>query len=180
MGQNGGFIVPLGWRLRSGEHVYFDVIWSCMSFFLYPPWYHSCNAKIKMCNVFKITFHFERPPFGAKKLIYPFSPFYTPVQNSTALCTLLHYLEKYSCNPVQTWCVHLLGECSELICFLATLTKFWPSSSHKMTENGGFWPLSGKVFMQSSSYLVCTHWVSVMNWFDFRPSWPNSGRLVAL
>ena len=28
-------------------------------FFLYPPYYDSCNAKIKVCNVFKITFHFE-------------------------------------------------------------------------------------------------------------------------
>ena len=24
-----------------------------------------------------------------------------------------HYLKKYSHNPIQTWCVHLLGDCSE-------------------------------------------------------------------
>ena len=48
-----------------------------------------------------------------------------------------HYLKKYSHNPIQTWYLHLLGDCSELICFLATLAKFWPSSGHKITENGG-------------------------------------------
>ena len=36
------------------------------------------------------------------------------------------YLKKYSHNPIQTWCVHLLGECSKLICFLAMLAKFCP------------------------------------------------------
>ena len=41
------------------------------------------------------------------------------------------YLKKNSCNPIQTQCVHLLGECSEMICFLATLAKFCPSSGHK-------------------------------------------------
>ena len=67
-----------------------------------------------------------------------------------------HYVKKYSRNPVETWCVHLLGECSEIICFLATLVIFWPFSGHKMTENGGFRPLSEKVFNQSNSNLVCT------------------------
>ena len=38
--------------------------------------------------------------------------------------------KKYSHNPIQTWCVHLLGECSEMICLLATLPIFWPSSGH--------------------------------------------------
>ena len=65
-----------------------------------------------------------------------------------------HYLKIYSHNETQTWCVHLLGECSQLICFLATLTKFRPSSGHKMTENGGFRPLSDKVFTQSNSNLL--------------------------
>ena len=51
-----------------------------------------------------------------------------------------HILKKYSCHPIQTWCVHLLGECSELIRFWATLAKFWPSSGQKMTENGDFRP----------------------------------------
>ena len=52
-----------------------------------------------------------------------------------------HYLKKCSCNSIQTWCVHLLGECSGLICFRDTLTKFFSSSGQKMTENGGFRPL---------------------------------------
>ena len=46
-----------------------------------------------------------------------------------------HYLKKYSCKLIQTRCVHLLGECSELIPFWATYAKLWTSSGHKMTEN---------------------------------------------
>ena len=67
-----------------------------------------------------------------------------------------HYLKNYSSNFIQTWCVHLLGKCSESVFFLATLAKFWPSSGHTMTENGGFRPLSEKVFTQSNSNLVGT------------------------
>ena len=40
--------------------------------------------------------------------------------------------------------------------FWATLAKFWPSSGHKITENGGFRPSSEKVFIQSNSNLACT------------------------
>ena len=54
-----------------------------------------------------------------------------------------HYLKKYSHDPIQTWCVHLLGECSELIHFWAMLAKFWPSSGHRITENGGVHWLDG-------------------------------------
>ena len=54
------------------------------------------------------------------------------------------------------WCVHLLGECSELIRFWATLAKFWPSSGHKMIEYGGFQPVSEKIFMQYNSNMACT------------------------
>ena len=106
-----------------------------------------------------------------------------------------HYLKKYLRNPIQTWCLHLLGECSELICFLATVAKFWPSSGQKRTENGGFRPLSEKVFMQSNSILVFTligwvfriqfklgvytYWVSVQKWFAFWPCWPKFGPLLA-
>ena len=43
-----------------------------------------------------------------------------------------HYLKKHSRKPIQTCSVHLLGDCSELVCFLVTLAKFWPSSGHKM------------------------------------------------
>ena len=42
-----------------------------------------------------------------------------------------HFLKKYLRNPTKIWCLHLLGGCSELICFLATLAKFWPSSDTK-------------------------------------------------
>ena len=66
-------------------------------------------------------------------------------------------------------------------CFWAMLAKFWPLTTHKMTENGGFRPLSEKLFMQSHSNLVCTHtyWVSAQNCFTFGPRWPNFSPLVA-
>ena len=48
-----------------------------------------------------------------------------------------HYLKKYSHNPIQTWCVLLLCECSELIRFWST-SKFWPSTGQKINENGHF------------------------------------------
>ena len=52
-----------------------------------------------------------------------------------------HYLKMYSRNLIQTWCVHFLDECSELIRFWDTLAKFWSSSGNEMTENGRFWPI---------------------------------------
>ena len=56
-----------------------------------------------------------------------------------------HYPKKYSRNPIQTWCVYLLGECSQFFRFWAKLAKFWPSRGHKMPENVGFWPISEKI-----------------------------------
>ena len=61
-----------------------------------------------------------------------------------------HYLEKYSRNPIQTWCVHLLGEYLELIRFWAIVAKFWPYGGHKMTDNNGFRPLSEIAFTLSN------------------------------
>ena len=85
--------------------------------------------------------------------------------------------KKYSHNPIQTCGVHLLGECSEIIRFWAMLPKFWPSVGHKMTENGGFRPLSGKVFTQSTSNLVCTLIVWV---FRINLLFGNVGQISAL
>ena len=91
-----------------------------------------------------------------------------------------HYWKKYSCNPSQTWSVHLSGECSELICFWAMLSKFWPSSGQKMTENVGFQPLYEKNIHAIEFILgVYTYLVSFQNWFTFGPRWPNLGPLVA-
>ena len=59
-----------------------------------------------------------------------------------------HYLKKYSRNPIQISCLHLLGQCAELISFWSTFAMFWLSSGRKMTENGGLRPLSEKVFTQ--------------------------------
>ena len=88
-----------------------------------------------------------------------------------------HYLKKYSCNPVQIWCLHALGECSELIDFWALLAQFWPSNGHKMAKNGGFRLLSEKVFTQYNSNLVPTlvGWVFTI---DFGSCCPNFGLLV--
>ena len=88
-----------------------------------------------------------------------------------------HYLRKYSRNPIQAWCVHKLGECSELIHFWATLAKFWSSNCHKMTENGGFQPSSEEVSTQSNSNLVYTFlgWV-----FQIDPLLGHDGQILAL
>ena len=65
----------------------------------------------------------------------------------TEMVVFDHYLKNYSFNPIQTLCVHLFGKCSELIRFFTMLAKVWPSSGHKMTQIGGFRPLSEKEFM---------------------------------
>ena len=94
-----------------------------------------------------------------------------------------HYLDNQSLNSLQTWCVHLLGECSELISVGATLVQYWPSSGQKMSENCCFWPLSGKLFAQSNSNFVCTlytYLVSLEKWFHLVPCWPDFCPLVAL
>ena len=104
--------------------------------------------------------------------------------NSNLVCTLIgwvfridsRYQKKYSCNPIQTWCVHLLGECSELIRFWAMLAKFWPSSGHKMNQICGFWLLFEKVFTQYNSNLVSTFVWWVHSWFAFG----HVGRILAL
>ena len=68
-----------------------------------------------------------------------------------------HYLKKYLCNPIQTWSVHLLGECSELIRLRAMLAKFFvPLVATKFTEIGGFALLFEKLFTQCNSNLVST------------------------
>ena len=90
-----------------------------------------------------------------------------------------HHLKKYLCNPIQTCRVHLLNECSEFDCFLAMLDRFWPPSGHKMTENGGFQPVSVKISTQSNSNLVCALIGWVQNWFAFWPYWTDFGHLVA-
>ena len=64
--------------------------------------------------------------------------------------------ENYSLNSLETWCVHLFGESPEMIWFGATLAKFWPAGGPKMTENGGFRPLSAKIIIQSTSVLGYT------------------------
>ena len=66
-----------------------------------------------------------------------------------------HFL-KYLRNPTQIWCLHLLGDCSELICFLATLAKFWPSSDTKCLKMVVSNHKSEKVLKQSSSNSVST------------------------
>ena len=91
-----------------------------------------------------------------------------------------HYPKKYSHNPFQTWCVHLLGDCSELISFSATLAKFCPSIGQKMTKKWCFLTIIWKsIHTNHFKLVVYTYWVTVHNWFAFRPRWPNFGPLVA-
>ena len=71
----------------------------------------------------------------------------------TISCLNSSLSEIYSCSPIKTACVHLLGEASVLIHILA---KLRPSIGRKMTENAGFPPFSEKVFSQSNSNLMCT------------------------
>ena len=88
------------------------------------------------------------------------------------------YLKKlFTQSNSKTGCIHWLCEWSEMRCFLATLAKFWPSSGHKITENGSFQSLSEKVFMQTNSKLVCTliRWV-----FRNDPFFGYFGQLLGL
>ena len=88
-----------------------------------------------------------------------------------------HHLKKYSNNPIQIQCVHLLGQCSELIRFWDTLAKLWPSSGRKTTENDGFRPSSENVFTQSNSNLVCILIVKMLRKDSF---FGHVGQILAL
>ena len=87
-----------------------------------------------------------------------------------------HCLKKYSCDPIQTWCVHLFGECAESISFLATLAKFWPSSGLKMVVTGYY-------LKNCSCNLIQTWCVCLMGkcselicfWATLTKFWPSSG-----
>ena len=53
------------------------------------------------------------------------------------------YLKKYSHNIIQTWCLHLLGQCSQLICFGGIWPNFGPPLAKKLMKlgkNGHFRP----------------------------------------
>ena len=84
------------------------------------------------------------------------------------------------------WCVHLLGESSELIHFWAMLAKCWPSSGRKMTESFGFGPLSEKVplcgmmITQSFSNMVFTLVRGVFTNYSFFVHKPSLAPLVAI
>ena len=56
-----------------------------------------------------------------------------------------HHCGNYSLNPVETWCVHLFRDSSEMIWFWATLAKVWTTVGLKITENGCVRPLSAKL-----------------------------------
>ena len=45
-----------------------------------------------------------------------------------------HYLKKHSSNPIQTWFVHLFGECSELMCFWPRWPDFGPLVATKVLK----------------------------------------------
>ena len=86
------------------------------------------------------------------------------------------YQKKYSHNPVHTWCVHLLGECPELIRFWAMLALWWPKNDWKWWGPTNVWKSIHAIRFKLGVY---NYWVSVQNWFGFGPHWPNFGPLVA-
>ena len=96
-----------------------------------------------------------------------------------------HYLEKYSHNPIQTWCVHVLDDCSELIDFWATLAKFWPSCGQKNDRKWWFPTVIWKsTIMWNNDYSinfkhgVHTGW-GLHKWSHFFTHRPNLALLVA-
>ena len=105
----------------------------------------------------------NRFPFGVKnywKWLFPTIMWKLLTQsNSNLVCTLLGWVFR-----------------TDL--FWATLSNFWPSNGHKITENGGFQLLSCKVITWSSSLLLSTliGWVfsidSVLGHVD--QIWPSS------
>ena len=117
------------------------------------PWFPTIIWK----NNHSIHFKFSLGIFWVSVQNWFAWPNFGPLKNYCKWAKMVvsdHYLKKYSCNPFQTWCVHLLGECPDMICFLARLAEVWPSSGHKMTENGSFRPLSERVFTQTDSNML--------------------------
>ena len=78
--------------------------------------------------------------------------------------------KKYSCNHVQIRCVHLLGVCSELIHFWATLAKLLPPSGHKIF----------KMYSRNPFQTSCVHSLGECSeLICFGLCWPNVSPLVA-
>ena len=89
-----------------------------------------------------------------------------------------HYQKNYSHNPIQTCVLHLLAECSELICFWATFAKFWPSSCHKWLKMVVSNHYQKKYSHNPIQTCVLHLWLSVdLYWLAFWLCWPNFGPL---
>ena len=85
-----------------------------------------------------------------------------------------HCLQNESFNALQSYCIHLLGEGSELIRFCGTLTQFRPSIAIKWLKNWRVPPIIGKTIHSIQLKLgVYSYLVSFQKWFDFGPHWPN-------
>ena len=88
-----------------------------------------------------------------------------------------HYLKNCSPNRIQTWCVHLLGECSELIRFWATMAKFLPFSGQKMTHYPKKY--SCNPIQTWSVHLLGYFSYLIWFWATLAKFWPSSGRKMA-
>ena len=84
-----------------------------------------------------------------------------------------YYLKKYLCNSIETWCGHLLGECSKLLCFLTTLAKFGPLLDRKwqqMVVSDHYL----KKYSCNPAHTWCIHLLGECSeTICFWPRWPN-------
>ena len=96
----------------------------------------------------------------------------------------IHYLKMYSHNPIpiQTCGVHLLDECSEMICFWDMLVKFLPSIGQKIIRIVSKWWFPTIIWKSVHAIqfklVVYTYYVSFQDWFALGPHWPNFCPLV--
>ena len=82
----------------------------------------------------------------------------------------------YLHDPIQTWCVHLLGECSELIRFWATLAKFWPLNDWKCSFPTIIWKSIHAIqFEPWCVHLLGEYSELIRFWDTLTKFWPSSG-----
>ena len=78
--------------------------------------------------------------------------------------------------------MNLLGECSELISFWATLAQLWPSSGKRICRKCAKMVVSDHYlktcYTIQFKLVVYTYWLSARKWFAFERRWPNFGHLV--
>ena len=84
----------------------------------------------------------------------------------TLNCGVRPLSAKLITNPRQSWCIHLLGDCSELIFFRGMLAQFRSFSGQTVTENGGFRQSSGNHSL-SPIEIWCVHYLESLKIIRF-------------